>query len=333
MALRETESDLTGKVVVITGGSSGIGLATARHLARRGCRLVLAARGERPLADAVATCEALGAEALAVPTDVREEEAVGALANRAVERFGRIDVWINNAGVIAYGAFEELPSQIFRSVIETNLMGQVHGSRVALARFRRQEAGTLINMSSVWGRVTTPDVSAYVASKFAVRALTECLRQEFADCPGIAIVTILPQAVDTPIFANAANYAGRRVRPIPPLVDAEEIAEGIVHCIERPTREVTYRWVGRLIETLHSLFPQIYHRTIPRGFSQGNYSGERVAPGPGNVLEPTGTHALDGGWRDGRRGELAKALAATLTGALRGLSALPLEPFRRRGRG
>jgi NAD(P)-dependent dehydrogenase (short-subunit alcohol dehydrogenase family) len=105
-------------------------------------------------------------------------------------------------------------------VIETNLFGQVHGPRAAVPRFKAQGSGVLINMSSVWGRVTTPDVMAYVTSKFAVRAFSECLRQELRHLPHVDVATMLSQAVDTPIFARGANHAGRAVRPVPPVFEA-----------------------------------------------------------------------------------------------------------------
>jgi len=202
---------------VITGASSGIGRAAARLFAGEGARLVLAARAEGPLNDVVAECERRGARAFALSTDVRDEDAVERLAQAAVDEFGRLDVWVNGAGVIAYGRFEEVPTDVFRAVIETNLFGQVHGARAALRHFREQRTGVLINMSSIWGRVSAPHVSAYVTSKFAVRAFGECLRQELRDEPNIDVATMLPQAVDTPIFDRAANYAGRATRPIPPI--------------------------------------------------------------------------------------------------------------------
>src|SRR5690349_14581618 len=137
-------------VVGVTGASSGIGRAAALRLARRGSSLALCARSEGPLATLAAECEADGAEVLHLALDVADEEAVEALAAATVERFGRLDVWVNNAGTIAYGGFEEIPSEVFRRIVETNLMGQVHGARAALRRFRAQGSGVLINMSSVW---------------------------------------------------------------------------------------------------------------------------------------------------------------------------------------
>jgi NAD(P)-dependent dehydrogenase (short-subunit alcohol dehydrogenase family) len=307
--------DLSNCVVVVTGASSGIGRAAVQAFAREGSRLVLAARAEGPLQELARECERAGASALAVATDVRDPDAVTALAARAVERFGRLDVWVNCAGVIAYGRFEQVPPDVFRAVIETNFFGQVHGARACLPRFREQGSGVLINMASVWGRVTAPDVSPYVASKFAVRAFSECLRQELRDVPDVDVATMLPQAVDTPIFAAAANFAGRAVRPIPPLVDPVDVAAGIVACARSPKREVTYRRSGRALELLHSLMPSLYSLLLPPAFEAGNYGSARTDPGPGNVLAPgSRARTVHGGWKQRRRelaGALLDAAAAT----------------------
>jgi len=196
--------------------------------------VVLAARGKPALEETASECSRPGAETLVVPTDVRREPEVQALAEAAVDRFGRFDVW-----VLDNGHFEQIPSESFRAVIETNLMGQIHGSRAVLPHFRSQNDGTLINLAPIWARVSTPDVSPYVTSKFAVRAFSGCLCQELADTPTIKVATMLPQAVDTPIFANSGNYSGPRPRPIPPMLTAEEVAHGIIICAQSPKREVT----------------------------------------------------------------------------------------------
>jgi NAD(P)-dependent dehydrogenase (short-subunit alcohol dehydrogenase family) len=128
-------------------------------------RVVLAARSEGSLREAADECEAAGVRALVVPTDVADEEAVEELTRRSVEEFGRIDTWVNNAGVMAYGRFEDIPTEVYRRATETNLFGEIHGSRAALSRFREQGEDVLVNMSSVWGRLTSPHVSSYVTSK------------------------------------------------------------------------------------------------------------------------------------------------------------------------
>jgi short-subunit dehydrogenase len=307
-------------VVVVTGASSGIGRAVARRLSRRGASLALCARAERPLAEVAAECEAVGAEVLWRALDVGEEDAVEGLAAATVERFGRLDVWVNNAGAIAYGGFEEIPSEVFRRVIETNLMGQVHGARAALRRFRTQGSGVLINVSSVWGRVTTPQVIPYIVSKNAVRAFSECLHSELTDDADIHVATIVPQAVDTPIFEHGANYSGRLVRPIPPVLPAEEVAAGIEACAESPKREVNYgRW-GRGLEVLYAAAPRLYRRFAHPAFVRGSFGDRERAASPGNVLESRDPHSVDGAWRSRHRPTLRRAFLAAALGAAAGLA-------------
>ena len=151
-------------VVVITGASSGIGLATAQAFARRGAKLVLAARGAESLEDAAEECRRLGADAIAVPTDVSDEPSVERLAAAAIAEFGCIDVWVGAASVYSYGTFERTPAEVFRKIVETNLLGQVSGARAALPRFREQGSGTLILVGSVYSKVTSPYVSPYIAA-------------------------------------------------------------------------------------------------------------------------------------------------------------------------
>jgi len=310
---------LEDAVVVVTGASSGIGRAAALRIARRGGALALCARGEEPLAEVAAECEAAGAAVLHRALDVAEEEAVEAFAAAVEDRFGRIDVWVNNAATMAYGTFDDIPSDVFRRIVETNLMGQVHGARAALRRFRRQGAGVLINMSSVWGRVPSPQVSPYVISKHAVRAYSECLRSELAGEPEIHVAVVSPQAVDTPIFEHAGNYTGRQVRPIPPVLDPDEVAAGIEACAEDPKREVSYGRAGRGLEVLHAAAPPLYRRLAHPAFVQGTWGQRAADSAPGNVLAPTGPHRVAGGWRTRRRGALRRAFVAAAGGAVSGI--------------
>jgi NAD(P)-dependent dehydrogenase (short-subunit alcohol dehydrogenase family) len=296
-------------VVVITGASSGIGRACAEAFAKHGTRLVLAARRADQLQAALSACQASGAPTIALAVDVGEEQQVRELAAHAVERFGRIDVWVNSAGVIAFGRFLELPSVDFRRVIDTNLFGQVHGARVALDQFQRQSGGVLINLSSVWGRVTSPYVSAYVASKFAVRAFSKCLQEELADTPETAVVTVLPQAIDTPIWQHAANHSGRAIRPVPPVADARRVAEAVVACAQRPRKEITVGATGRILEILNTAAPGLYARLIPGLFRRLVLASRPADDNAGNLHDPAASSTeVDGGWLPRTRTEWPGAL-------------------------
>jgi NAD(P)-dependent dehydrogenase (short-subunit alcohol dehydrogenase family) len=313
-------------VVVITGASSGFGRAAALAFVRAGARVSLGARGRGALEDTARACERAGGEALVVAADVGDADAVDRLATRTVERFGRIDVWVNNAGVILYGRFEDTPAEDFERVVRTNLLGQVHGARAALRQFRAQGHGVLINLGSVWGRVSSPQVP-YVASKHAVRAFSECLRQELRNDPGIEVATMLPQAADTPIFRHAGNYTGRQLCPIPPLVTAEEVADGILACARDPKREVTFGRAGRLVATFHMVAPGLYHRLLPRFFERATFATKPRPPSPGNLYKPSEPYAqVDGGWD--RRRRLPRRLAAA--GAVLALPLAGLFVSRRR---
>lgn len=317
---------ISGSVAVVTGASSGVGRAAARALAEHGASVVLAARSEPDLEDAARECRAADGRALVVPTDVGDEAAVRALADRALDAFGRIDVWINDAGVIAYGHFEDIPSEAYERVIRTNLLGEIYGARAALEAFHEQRSGVLINLSSLWGRVTSPYVSPYVVSKFGVRAFSECLRQGLRDQPDakdIHVCTILPESIDTPIFRHAANYSGRSVEAVPPIADPQRVVRAILRCIERPKPETTVGVAGHLLEWGHAITPpRLYNRIVPRVFDWAVFGSSRVEPTAGNLFSPMAElNQVDGGWRKApavrwrRRAAVGGMVAAPLVAA------------------
>src|ERR687889_143024 len=216
---------MSARVVVLTGASSGIGKAAALAFARRGDRLVLAARGPADLASVAAAC---GGDPLVVPTDVSDSDEVEALAQAAVDRFGRIDVWVDTAAVMAYGRFEDVPADVFNRVVTTDLLGSANVARAALRVFRGQGYGTLILCSSLLAHITAPYMSAYSTAKWGMRGLLRVLRQETRDAPDIHVCTLTPGSVDTPIYTSAANYAGFVGRPPPPVDSAEQIADAVL---------------------------------------------------------------------------------------------------------
>jgi NADP-dependent 3-hydroxy acid dehydrogenase YdfG len=301
------------QVVVITGASSGIGRAVALEFAARRGRLVLAARDERALESVAGECRTRGADAVVVPTDVTDESAVFALRDAAVARHGRIDIWVNDAAVYALGRFEDTPSDVFRRILETNVLGVVHGSKAALGQFRIQGTGRLINMGSSAGLVPFAEASAYCASKHGVHAITEIIRQELVGTD-IHASLVAPATVDTPLFQHAANYTYRDLRAMPPIYTPERVARAVVACARRPKRIVRIGSMPRFMQLNRSLMPGVFERTQLK-LIEKNHLGQGLAgPSHGNLYGPIEPHSIDGGWdrKRGRNPGTAMAALAAL---------------------
>lgn len=312
-------SSLSGRVVVITGASSGIGRASARAFADEGAKLVLAARRQAALDEVVAECEARGAEAIAAPTDVSDPQSVDELATLAVRAFGRIDVWFNAAGVLHFGRVEETPARVISRVVETNLSGTIFGSQAAIRQFKQQKAGVLINTGSVLGVVGQPYAAAYVASKFAIRGLGEALRQETHHFPDIHVCTLSPAAIDTPAYQHAANYMGRELLPIRLLYPAEDVARACVALAKRPRREAfAGRAFGWLTNTGKTLAPGLSETLTAAAVRLMEVGQAPAAATEGSLFSATPDRfQTSGGWRE-RLGTVAageKVLRYLLVGA------------------
>jgi short-subunit dehydrogenase len=292
---------LDGAVVVITGASSGIGRATALAFADKHAHLVLAARREWALREVAAECTAKGGSASVVPTDVASESDVQLLADHTLQQHGRIDIWVNNAGVSLYGRFEESPSDAYRRVIETNLFGCIHGARACIPVFYRQGEGVLINIASVQGKVPSPYVSSYVISKHGVRALGECLREEatLAGADNIHICTVLPATIDTPFFQHAANVTGRAIRAMPPVYPAKDVVDAILELAVNPKREVEVGTAGKMMDVQERLSPALTERMMTTYVDRKHLTDEPVPATLGNLFVPVdvGTD-VSGGWRN-----------------------------------
>ncbi|HEY7273935.1 MAG TPA: SDR family NAD(P)-dependent oxidoreductase [Actinoplanes sp.] len=311
------------RVVVLTGASSGIGRAAALAFANRGDRLVLAARGPADLAAVAARC---GGDPLTVPTDVTRAADVERLAAAAVDRFGRIDVWVDTAAVMAYGKFESIPPDVFDRVVTTDLLGPANVARAALRQFRAQGEGTMILCSSLLAHITVPYMSAYATAKWGMRALARTLRQETRDAPDIHVCTLAPGSVDTPIYTSAANYAGFVGRPPPPVDSAERIADAIVRLAGRPKPAVSVGAANPLIRFGFAVLPPVYDALVGPLIRVGGLSRTGAAPTTGNVF--ASARRVEGGaarWSRGVVGAAAAGAAAALTGA----AALALRRARR----
>jgi NADP-dependent 3-hydroxy acid dehydrogenase YdfG len=308
--------ELKDAVVVLTGASSGIGRAAALMFARRGSRIVLAARDPDALEELAEECRnTYAVQAIAVTTDVREEADVDALAELAIERFGRLDVWVNDAAVYMLGALDACPTQAIIELFDTNLMGTLYGTRAAVAAFRRTgNSGVLINVGSVAGKVSYAQGGPYCASKHAVHAMTESLRQELVGTDVHACL-VVPATVDTPLFQHSANYTGREIVAMRPIYGANRVARAIVSLAEHPRREAVIGITPRLMTMFDRALPWLFARVM-RALVSADHLGKRgEARHGGNLAMPRGPHAIDGGWK-ARRSPTTKVLAAARTAAL-----------------
>ncbi|WP_108460551.1 SDR family oxidoreductase [Devosia naphthalenivorans] len=284
--------------VVITGASSGNGRATAHEFARHGAHLVLVARRRNALDEVVRECETLGGVAVAVPADVADASVVAMIAQQALAKFGRIDIWVNCAAVLQFGRVEEVPPAVLERVIMTNVVGYLYGSQAAIRQFRRQGSGILINVSSVLGLAAEAYSSAYSASKFAIRGLTDSIRQEVHDAPDIHVCTVFPFAIDTPIYQHAANFTGHKVTPIHPRYSAEIVAKAIVKLARRPRPETFAGGLAALVPWPAAIAPVLTTRIIRRAALIMQIHKDKAAASAGNVFEPIHDDLkVSGGWQ------------------------------------
>lgn len=279
------------RVVVVTGATSGIGLATAQQAADEGDAVVLVARSTERLEEVADECRSRGAaDVLPVPTDVGDDAAVAAMVEQVLDRFGRIDAVVNSAGVVTYGRTEEVPADVFAGVLRTNVTGSVNVARHVLPVLRRQDHGTLVLIGSVIGHIAVPGMTPYAVSKWAVRALARQLQLENRDRPGL-VAYVAPGGVDTPIYLQAGNYSGFVGRPPPPVVSPERIAKRALHLTRHPRAGLLGRvQVGPANDLMRlgfSLLPGVFDRLVgPLVPLASKDRTEPVVPTAGNVLEP-----------------------------------------------
>ncbi len=320
---------LEGKTVVITGASSGAGRAAALEFARYKAKLVLAARRINALNELVIECKELGAEATAIQTDVTDPLAMKRLAEAAFEFGGGIDIWINNAGVMAAGDFTDTPVEVHDQVIKINLMGYIHGAYAVIPFFKRQRSGILINNISIGGYYPTPYAVGYSASKFGLRGFSEALKGELSGWPGIHVCDLYPAFLDTPGIQHAANYTGKILKPAPPVYDPQKVGRAMVQLAMYPRRSLTVGAIAYLLHLGYFLMPGMM-RSVTAKVMETYFKQARPAPATsGNVFEPlefgTGIH---GGWDKAPEIKNKSVKAALIIGGL-AASILLLKQWRK----
>lgn len=251
---------IADQVMVITGASSGIGLTTARMAARAGAKVVLTARDEETLREEVARIRSEGGDATFLAGDVAKSETLELVARHAVVHYGRIDTWVNNAGIAVYGLAEEVSLADMRRVVDVTFWGVVHGCLAAVPHLR-ENGGTLINVGSIESEMSAPYHSAYSAAKHAVKGFTNSLRLELShEGAPISVTLVKPGAIDTPFFEHAKNYLAGNPKPPPPAYAPEVVARAILRCAERPVRDLIVGGAGRAMVGLTRALPRTSDR-------------------------------------------------------------------------
>lgn len=296
----DKRQQLQGRVIVITGASSGLGRGIALDAGRCKSMVVLAARNKNELEKVAEEVRALGGQALVVPTDVSVASDIKALSERAVVRFGRIDVWVNNAGVAVLGRYWETPLEDQLRVVDVNLRGVMLGTYYALNQFKKQQAGVLINISSVEAEIPTAYQAAYSVSKAGVRTLGNTVRQELrlAGYKNIKVVTVLPYALDTPLWDHVGVYTGHAPRMIA-MDKPQKAVNTVMQAIFTNRRELAVGWKARLGIDAHRAVPAFMERVGSNVAHK--YQAAITPPVPptsGNLYQPLTTRGVEGGIRE-----------------------------------
>jgi len=279
--------NIEDQVIVITGASSGIGLAAAETAAKRGAKVVLAARSQKALAEITQRLNSAGGQTFAVTTDVSIRTQVEELAQAAIEQFGRIDTWVNNAGLSIYGRLDQVSDEDSRRLFETNFWGIVNGSLVALPHLLEQ-GGALINVGSEVSEAVVPLQGMYSASKHAVKGFTDALRVEIeeVDKSPVSVTLIQPTAVDTSFPQHARNYMSQEPKLPNPMIEAQKVADAILAAAVKPTHHTKVGLMSKVNTAVSNLMPGMADKMSAKQVNRQQYDESPRNP-DGALYQPS----------------------------------------------
>jgi NAD(P)-dependent dehydrogenase (short-subunit alcohol dehydrogenase family) len=281
------------QVVALMGASSGIGRETALRFAERGARVVVSARGEEGLNSLVQEIRGRGGEATAVVAEVSDFEQVKAVADRAVEQYGRLDTWVHLAAVGLFATFEQTTPEEFQRVIDVNLMGQVYGAMATLPHLKREGRGALIHISSVEAKRSFPFHSAYGTSKHGIDGFLEALRVELKhEGWPISVTQVMPGTINTPFFDKGRTKLGVKPVGIPPIYEPETVAKIILYAAENPARDLVSGGAAQAMIINQRLSPRMVDAILATraGFSPQMTDEPRSEDDPDNLYTPIRGH-------------------------------------------
>jgi NAD(P)-dependent dehydrogenase (short-subunit alcohol dehydrogenase family) len=281
------------QVVALMGASSGIGRETALRFAERGAKVLVSARSEPGLHSLVEEIRGKGGEATAVVAEVTDFEQVKAVADRAVEEYGRLDTWVHLAAVGLFATFEQTTPEEFERVIDVNLMGQVYGAMAALPHLKREGRGALIHISSVEAKRSFPFHSAYGASKHGIDGFLEALRVELKhEGWPISVTQVMPGTINTPFFDKGRTKLGVKPVGIPPIYEPETVSNIILYAAQNPARDLVCGGAAQALIINQRLSPRMLDAvlTTRAGFSPQLTEEPRSEDKPDNLYAPIEGH-------------------------------------------